>query len=43
MSKKPGQPAFVTKSMFDVLGDDQPEEEEVEEDSEDLAVDQAIE
>ena len=43
MSKKSGQAAFATKSMFDVLGEDQPEEEEVEEESEDLGVDQAIE
>lgn len=42
MSKKSGQGAFVTKSMFDVLSnEDQPEEEEVEED--DVSLDQVTE
>jgi uncharacterized protein YgfB (UPF0149 family) len=40
-SRKSGQAGFATKSMFDVLQNDEPEEEEVEE--EDVAVDQVIE
>lgn len=44
MSKSSGQAGFASKSMFDVLSnDDQPEEEEVEEDSESVSVDQVIE
>jgi hypothetical protein len=41
MSRKGGQPGFATKSMFDVLQNDEQEEEEVEE--EDVALDQVIE
>jgi uncharacterized protein YgfB (UPF0149 family) len=40
-SRKSGQTGFATKSMFDVLQNDEPEEEEVEE--EEVAVDQVIE
>lgn len=40
-SKKSGQTGFATKSMFDVLQNDEPEEEEVEE--EEVALDQVIE
>jgi hypothetical protein len=40
-SRKSGQTGFATKSMFDVLQNDEPEEEEVEEDE--VAVDQVIE
>jgi uncharacterized protein YgfB (UPF0149 family) len=40
-SRKSGQAGFATKSMFDVLQNDEPEEEEVEE--EDVSLDQVIE
>jgi hypothetical protein len=40
-SRKSGQTGFATKSMFDVLQNDEPEEEEVEE--EEVALDQVIE
>jgi hypothetical protein len=41
MSKRAGQAGFATKSMFDVLQNEEPEEEEVEE--EDVMLDQVIE
>lgn len=41
MSKRGGQPGFATKSMFDVLQNDEPEEEEVEE--EEVTLDQVVE
>jgi len=40
-SKRTNQAGFASKSMFDVLQNDEPEEEEVEE--EDVSLDQVIE